>query len=377
MLAIPASEIVNVITVSQALIGVVAVAISPLRKTLPGRALGLVLLIFALIKADQIYQFMDGPAQAPQLAFWLSPLEWLMTPALFFYVVALSTPGFRFAPRDLVHLLPATLWLTWQSATFLFLTDAQKLDFLASGVLRDPLHALWIPLFSAAFQLAYVAAAVRRLRRHGQSLRQWFSSVEDRDLKWVRNLLVLWVSIILVHLVFVIARQVMEPGPWARLFVDALNLAHMVFAIALVFRGLAHPLLVPDAKTPAPAIGKYAQSTLSAAERDGLFERAHAAMTERELFRNGDLSLDDLAADLDATERELSEAINGSGGVRFYEFVNGFRIEAASEALLAEPDRAVLEIALEAGFNSKSTFNALFKAHTAMTPSQFRTSKRP
>jgi AraC-like DNA-binding protein len=52
--------------------------------------------------------------------------------------------------------------------------------------------------------------------------------------------------------------------------------------------------------------------------------------------------------------------------------VNRQRIRDAMNELLRQPDRPVLEIALEVGFNSKSTFNAAFRQHAGTTPTQFR-----
>lgn len=67
-------------------------------------------------------------------------------------------------------------------------------------------------------------------------------------------------------------------------------------------------------------------------------------MKEKKLHQNSELKLSDLAAELDISTHNLTEIIN----------------------------RYVLAIALDAGFSSKSTFNAVFKKQTGMTPSQFR-----
>ena len=369
---IPYPEIINIVTISQAAIGVVIVLFSTLRRNFPAQILGLFLLIFALIKADQIFQFLDGPLQYPHLAFWLSPLEWLLTPVLYFYVLSLSIPDFRLRWSHVLHLCPALLWFGYQSATFLFLPSEAKITILNAGTLREPLHSLWIPLISDAIQLSYIGAAVSRLHTHGQSLRDWFSRIEDRDLRWIRNLLALWTAIVACHALFFIARSYVSPGIWARFFVDLLNTMHMVFAIALVYRGLAHALVGPATPQSVLPTEKYAHSTLSHEERAALYERAQARMLSDELYRNGDLSLDELAIALNATERELSEALNGVGQMRFFEFVNRFRIVEASRLLLEYPDRSILEVGFEAGFNSKSTFNAIFKAYTSETPTQFR-----
>jgi AraC-like DNA-binding protein len=68
----------------------------------------------------------------------------------------------------------------------------------------------------------------------------------------------------------------------------------------------------------------------------------------------------------------LSEVINGIGTQSFYEFVNYYRIEAAKKALSVEPQIQILNIAFASGFNSKSTFNQLFKKSHRLHPGAFR-----
>jgi AraC-like DNA-binding protein len=61
-------------------------------------------------------------------------------------------------------------------------------------------------------------------------------------------------------------------------------------------------------------------------------------------------------------------------GQSFSSLVNGYRIEEV-KSLLADPKSnggSVLQMAMEAGFNSKAAFNRAFKAHTGMTPSQYK-----
>jgi len=58
----------------------------------------------------------------------------------------------------------------------------------------------------------------------------------------------------------------------------------------------------------------------------------------------------------------------------FFDFINHYRIEKVKKDL-ADPQKKnlkVLAIAFDAGFNSKSSFNAIFKRHTNLTPSEYR-----
>ena len=55
----------------------------------------------------------------------------------------------------------------------------------------------------------------------------------------------------------------------------------------------------------------------------------------------------------------------------FFDFVNGFRVDEA-ERLLRDTDRSVTEIALDVGFNSRSTFNTAVRKHRSLTPTDLR-----
>ena len=70
----------------------------------------------------------------------------------------------------------------------------------------------------------------------------------------------------------------------------------------------------------------------------------------------------------------ISQVFNDCFNKNFYDFINLYRIEE-SKKLLRNPknnEKTILEILYEAGFNSKSTFNALFKKHTGVTPTEYR-----
>jgi AraC-like DNA-binding protein len=102
-------------------------------------------------------------------------------------------------------------------------------------------------------------------------------------------------------------------------------------------------------------------------------------LMEREKpFTKNDLTLQELAEPLDLSPHNLSEVINTQLGKNFYDFVNSYRV-AEVQRRLADPasdNLTLLAIGIEAGFNSKSSFNAVFKKHTAMTPSEYREQAR-
>jgi AraC-like DNA-binding protein len=75
--------------------------------------------------------------------------------------------------------------------------------------------------------------------------------------------------------------------------------------------------------------------------------------------------------------KDLSILINHKMGQHFFDFINRYRIEAATKLLenQVKPKLTVLEILYQVGFNSKSSFNTAFKNHTGLTPTQYRKSQ--
>jgi AraC-like DNA-binding protein len=72
------------------------------------------------------------------------------------------------------------------------------------------------------------------------------------------------------------------------------------------------------------------------------------------------------------TPHQLSWFINRELGLGFAEYVNRFRLEAVKAELLAEPNKPILEIALDNGFGSKTSFNAFFLAAYGVSPRDWR-----
>jgi AraC-like DNA-binding protein len=93
------------------------------------------------------------------------------------------------------------------------------------------------------------------------------------------------------------------------------------------------------------------------------------------VYREPDLSVASLSRKLDIPEHRLRHLINRQLGHRnFSAFINGYRL-AEAEAALGDPTQAavpILTIALDAGFGSIGPFNRAFKAHTGLTPTEYR-----
>ena len=97
-------------------------------------------------------------------------------------------------------------------------------------------------------------------------------------------------------------------------------------------------------------------------------------MEAQKPYLRRDLTIQDVAAELEIPQHHLTQTINEHMGKNFYTLVNEYRVAEVKARLLDAryAHLTVLAIAHDAGFNSKSSFNMSFTKHVGMTPPQFR-----
>jgi putative ABC transport system permease protein len=97
-------------------------------------------------------------------------------------------------------------------------------------------------------------------------------------------------------------------------------------------------------------------------------------MKVEKLYLHEALTLRMLAMRLQADPNLVSFVLNNVLNKTFYDYVNEFRIEEVKRKI-SDPAYAhlkIVEIAYECGFNSKATFNRVFKKHIGKSPSEYR-----
>ena len=105
-----------------------------------------------------------------------------------------------------------------------------------------------------------------------------------------------------------------------------------------------------------------------------IIARVIELMEKKKYYQEPELTLQNLADELQVPSYQVSQAINEGLKKSFYDLINGYRIEEAKRLLL-DPNNnnyTILSVGFEAGFNSKTTFNTVFKKFTGLTPTEFR-----
>lgn len=122
---------------------------------------------------------------------------------------------------------------------------------------------------------------------------------------------------------------------------------------------------------------KYADKKLNDEEAQLMIGKLKKMMTEKELFKNPNLKINDLAKEINIPGHQLSQLLNNNIEKNFTLFVNEYRINEACKMLSTNTNFTIDAIGNEVGFNSRSTFFAAFKKIKGMTPSGYQQSITP
>lgn len=218
----------------------------------------------------------------------------------------------------------------------------------------------------------YLFITYRSISRYQRVLDNTQSSVVNINLSWLK-----YINIMMAIFWVTVAIQYFIPIPWVQYFIVELIFGVILFMVmSFVYKGLRHPnfFMGIEAEDEAATfeVKEVHNKNQSLMQRD--LEEVQQYMDEVKPYRKHDLSLQQLAKVLNLSPRYLSQLLNQRLRQNFFEFVNSYRIEEAKE-LLGDPDKRELrinEIMYQVGFNSKSTFNNVFKKLTKVTPTQFR-----
>jgi len=330
----------------------------------------------------------DGPAA---LYRWNDVIIPGFMVALYFYVRALTSATPKLFRADLVHLLPFLAGLVFLAPALILPGDV-RLGLVEGDVTEG--HRALINIGETAFWIVWVitltvygAICIRRLILHQRNIRDVFSDLEGKTLRWldalVATILIIAAVVIIDEIGQLVGQRPLRDGIWSLLFDVIMPVSFGIFALR------ANPPLpewtgavledAPRLEAPAPQdkpSSRYARSGLTDADMERYAARLDKRMAAGQLWRDHGLNLRGLAAEIAIPPIHLSEVLNTKVGMSFYDYVNQCRIRDACDLLIHSND-TIIEISEAVGFNAKSTFNTSFKKVTDQTPSQWRTKHKP
>lgn len=233
-----------------------------------------------------------------------------------------------------------------------------------------------------AFMLACITwvLSIKEINKYKQIVTASFSDHKMLEIQWlwqfvfaILPVLLLW-GAELVRILFMRESTDIVMIVWAAVILFIYFISYQAFQNKNLFEGVKVPVS-KDLSSPSEKQNELLTTPIiSETEDAALIQRICRYMQEQEPYLEASLTIHDLSEQVDIPVRELSLLINHRLSKHFFDFVNEYRIKKAM-ALLEEPAQrktTVLEILYEVGFNSKSSFNTVFKKFTGQTPTEYR-----
>jgi len=347
------------------------------RKTVSDYLLSGFFLIYTvttLLSYLEIYNRIHG-FPYPAFIFVSTPFLLLHGPAIWMYVKSLTDQHFSFKPVYLLNLLPFVLCVIDFTFQFYTIPTNEKIEILQTESFK---HLFDYPIMIIAMALSsliYFSWAALMVRRYNRKIKGYFSETTNYDLAWLRVVMIASAIVYTIIYVAFVADLVLPVASFQWMHKVSFILGS-IYLIVLGFFGHKQGNLFSDRPIAIdlPETEPMLNETYSLDKRENDFIHSLLAfMSEKKPYLNAEITLTTLATDLEVSSEYLSKIINGRLGKNFYDFINHYRIEEFKTRCTLPENKnfTLIAIAFDCGFNSKATFNRVFKNATGQTPGDY------
>jgi AraC-like DNA-binding protein len=368
-------EAILIVGIIQSLLGSVLIFIFR-KKHLANRILSYWLIVILAIMFEALIK--EYSHQYAQNALQSSSVLFIFGPMLYFYTRSLITEQPKLTTKDALHFVPFMVFsclLIFVQKTYL----PSHVNWFSSG----PLLAFRL-IFTGSliFSLtAYSSVVLFKIRKHYINIKHQFSYNSERvNLAWLALFSFFFLSGYMVSLLIVIFKVKHQEEEYSVLEIYYAILTLFSYGISLF--GYRQPILYGKVAAIEPQgerneskpIVKYEKSGLKSDDANNYLTILMQYMEKEMPYLQGELALQDISLALDIPKHYLTQIINEKLGKNFYNFVNEYRVDEFKKRIVdpKNSNLTLLGIAMDCGFNSKSSFNAIFKQITGKTPTQYK-----
>lgn len=344
---------------------------------------GFLLLFLSLAMFEELLNNTGYIVKVLAISNFAEPFNFAFGPLAFLYIRSLLYPDSK--RKIWPHFLLFGFWVLYM-VPYIIQPDELKynsyvgtkhLDWAYLDVISrfsdDPFRIRdYINLFTGIHFSGYIMAMFYLVLKRMKELNKRLFGLRDQKLKLARNVGIHFLIIILIF-AFVKFYFGADIGD----YLISTYLSFMIFSTSwMVIKNSAF-FGQPQFFLQFPGV-KYEKSSLSEQEKLAIHQKILKEMEENRYFAGNLASLSDLAHTIRESSHHVSQVINEVMGKGFFEMLAWYRVEEAKRIIREDREAklTVEEIAERVGYNSKSSFNTVFKKQTDQTPSEFRRMSR-
>lgn len=293
-------------------------------------------------------------------------------PVVYFYIQSLLNPKFQFLKKDWIHFIPGLLYLLY--SLIVFVTDKLILDeyyFYADG--RDKDLKTWYQLLGVASMVYYLILSLKKYLSYKKLIFDVVSYADSILFRWIQNFLLALLSLLIFRVIFFFSNPQWEE--FGSHFWYFLCFSFVLFYISIsgYSQALKSSYKLMTSIDNAEVFEEEEKLNSNNKEIDQWKNQISSLLERDKIYENPQLTLSDVAERLNTTSKNISTSVNLGFEMNFNDLINYYRIEAVKQKIIEKEHltTTLLGIALDAGFNSKATFNRAFKKSTGLTPKAY------
>jgi AraC-like DNA-binding protein len=337
------------------------------------------LIIYLFVSAlSQGYTFLER-SELMQHSYWMllgKGLYFVYSPLFFLYVYALTHSKL---PRWLYALVavPLAAYVLHFFYFYLFVFDTNQID-AASGLLyiNGALSWSWLAfvILMLVIEPVYLIWFYFILRQYRKRMLASVSNTDRINLNWVQVLFYIRCAIVII-VIPVSLLALGNRGVTINLMQMTIEVVSLISFFIIGYYGFNQTTVFsnPNINEDTTEINSYKRSGLTDEQSKVIHSRLVTLMSEAKPYLNGELSASELAQQAGISVNHLSQVLNTIQKQNFFDFVNTYRVQEVKYRMKDPKNNhlTLLAIALDSGFNSKTSFNTVFRKITGQTPSQY------
>ncbi len=296
----------------------------------------------------------------------------LIGPLLLLFVQARTNARFIFGRGMAVHFIPFLVYAGYHLVVFV---QGREVVFRWMDTVDLPFVEPVYQFASLASMSAYLFFAIRHFVSYRRWLEAEYATPERHRYPWIVGVLGAVSLAILATCLFRVAETFFVDVDYIQSWWSALVVTGAIYFVSIsgfVSARARQPVFVPPSHNQ--VIGDVSGSSdYSSEQLDTLMGDLAQVMTSKRLFLDPDLSLGDVATELKISRKMVSLTINAGFKKNFRRYVNELRIDAFKKLVQSgkADEMTLFGLALDCGFNSKATFNRVFKQVEAVAPNVY------
>lgn len=341
--------------------------------------LACIITIYTLGCLNSLLMYTGSYKHSPTIILASYPFVFIIGALYYFYIRLLLPSNFSIKWLHLLHLIPL-FWGFNEIKWFFPFTFDQKVAVLTQiwfGGYQIKWNEFIIYSVPNAVTLTYLIISLIYIIKLTNKLKLNFSNTDIEYLSWLKNFTIIYISLVSIDSIRLALTVIFvwDPGQGEIItnLLIAVLIQYYIFQIIRNPNRAFYKLTLPN--KPATIIDTTVKnSTTSKTTPDNDFaKKLQYFMSTEKPYLNSELKTHELATMLQVTPHYLSKTINQEFNVNFYNFINKYRVEEFKKRVLIKEKKNLTftAIAQEVGFNSKSSFNRIFKTMTSTTPSEY------